>query len=69
MVLFLDLATLRTAPWWVSTLFLLLWLLFFGLGCLWFVRRPHLVPLLPVVAFAVWAPVIALGTRQLGWGS
>jgi ribose/xylose/arabinose/galactoside ABC-type transport system permease subunit len=69
MVLFLDLATATTAPWWVTVLLLLLWALCFGLACAWFVRRPRLVPWLPVLAFLVWAPVIAVGTRQLGWGS
>jgi hypothetical protein len=66
-VLFLDLGTAGVAPWWVTTLFLLLWLVLFALGARWFVRRPGRLPWLPVIAFAVWLPTIALGTRNLGW--
>jgi hypothetical protein len=67
-VLFLDLGTVAVAPWWVTTLFLLLWLVLFALAARWFVRRPGWVPWLPLIGVAVWLPTIALGTRNLGWG-
>ena len=66
-VLFLDLGTVAVAPWWVTLLFLVLWLVLFALGARWFTRHPGWVPWLPLVGFAVWMPTIYLGTRQLGW--
>jgi hypothetical protein len=66
-LLFLDLGTANVAPWWVTTLFLLLWVVLFAIAARWFVRRPGRVPWLPLIGFAVWLPTIALGTRQLGW--
>ncbi|MEO5652297.1 MAG: hypothetical protein ABIN79_02230 [Marmoricola sp.] len=68
-VLFLYLGTGNVAPWWVTTLMMVLWLLLLRLAARWFVPHPTRVPWLPLFAFAVWLPVILLGTRQLGWGS
>ncbi|MCW2711541.1 MAG: hypothetical protein JWP24_1735 [Marmoricola sp.] len=67
-MLFLDLGTANVAPWWVTSLFLLLWLVLFLVALSWFLPRPHRVPWLPVIGFAVWLPTIVLGTRHLGWG-
>jgi hypothetical protein len=67
-VLFLDLGTANVAPWWVTTLFLLLWLVLMPIAMRWFVPHPKRVSWLPLLAFAVWLPTIALGTRNLGWG-
>lgn len=67
-VLFLDLGTATVAPWWVTALFLVLWLVLFGLALVWFVAHPRRVPWLALVGFAAWLPTIALGTRSLGWG-
>ena len=67
-VLFLDLGTANVAPWWVTVLFLLLWLVLFLLAVRWFVPQPTWVPWLPLGAFVVWLPTIVLGTRNLGWG-
>jgi hypothetical protein len=36
----------------------LLWLLLFVLACAWFTRRPRLVVVLPVIAFALWFAVL-----------
>lgn len=66
-LLFLDLATVTVAPWWVTAGFLLLWGVLFGVATRLFVPRPGLVPLLPLVGFAVWLPTISLGVRSLGW--
>jgi hypothetical protein len=67
-MLFLNLGTANVAPWWVTVLFLLLWVVLFVLTMRWFVRRPTWVPWLPLGAFVVWLPTIVLGTRNLGWG-
>ena len=67
-VLFLDLATAGIAPWWVTLLFLVLWLVLFAIATRLFLPHPTRVPLLPVIGFLVWLPTIAIGTRQLGWG-
>ena len=48
-VLFLDLGTANVAPWWVTLLFLLLWLVLFVVAFRWFVPQPSWVPWLPVV--------------------
>jgi hypothetical protein len=66
-VLFLDLGTAGIAPWWVTLLFVLLWLVLLVVATRWFVPRPERVPWLAVVAFVVWLPTIVLGTSQLGW--
>jgi hypothetical protein len=66
-LLFLDLATAPVAPWWVTVGFLVLWAVLFGTATRWFVPRPGLVPLLPLLGFVVWLPTIALGVRNLGW--
>lgn len=68
-VLFLDLATAAVAPWWVTVLFVVLWLVLLVPALRWFASRPKRVPWLPVIAFAVWLPTISLGTRLAGWGS
>lgn len=66
-LLFLDLATVRVAPWWVSALFVVLWLVMFVAAARWFVPRPGRVPLLPLVGFLVWVTTISYGVRALGW--
>jgi hypothetical protein len=67
-LLFLDLGSANVAPWWVTALLLLLWLMLFAVAMRWFVPYPRRVPWLPVLGFAVWLPTIVLGTRSLGWG-
>jgi hypothetical protein len=66
-LLFLELATAFVAPWWVTVLFLLMWVVLFVVAVRWFVPRPRAVPWLPVAGFLVWLPVIAVGSRSLGW--
>ncbi len=68
MLLFLDLATADVAPWFVTLLFVVMWLVLFAIACAWFMRRPARVPLLPLVGFVVWLPTIVLGVHDLGWG-
>jgi hypothetical protein len=66
--LFLDIGTAGIAPWWVTTLLVLLWLVLLFLGTAWFTPHPGRVPWLAVVSFAVWLPTIVLGTSLLDWG-
>ena len=66
-VLFLDLGTAAIAPWWVTALLLMLWVVLFAVAARWFVPHPRRVPWLPLLAFAVWLPTIVVGTRSLGW--
>ena len=48
-VLFLDLGTAGVAPWWVTLLFVLLWLVLLRLATRWFVPHPRRVPWLPLL--------------------
>jgi hypothetical protein len=66
-VLFIDLGTADIAPWWVTLLFVLLWLVLLVIGTRWFVPRPRRVPLLALVGFVVWLVTILFGILQLGW--
>jgi hypothetical protein len=67
-MLFLNLGTANVAPWWVTVLFLLLWVVLFVLAARWWVPQPTRAAWLPLVAFVVWLPTIVFGTRNLGWG-
>ncbi len=67
-VLFLVLGSAGVAPWWVTTLLLVLWLVLFVVATRWFEPHPRRVAWLPVVVFAVWLSMVAVGTRALGWG-
>jgi hypothetical protein len=67
-VLFLDIGTAGIAPWWVTLLLVLLWLVLLLIGARWFVAHPGRVPWLALGSFVVWLPTIVLGTSQLGWG-
>ena len=66
-LLFLMLATVVVAPWWVSLLFLLLWLVLFVVATRWFLPHPRRVPWLAVAGLLVWAPVVSVGSRAWGW--
>lgn len=65
--LFLVLGTGNIAPWWVTVLLTLWWLVVFIVACRWFVTHPVRVFFLPVLVFAVWLPVILVGTASYGW--
>ena len=67
-LLFLDLGTANIAPWWVTVLFVLLWLVLFAIATRWFVPHPGRVPYLALVGFLVWLPTVVVGSSQLGWG-
>ncbi|MCW2819453.1 MAG: hypothetical protein JWR42_2240 [Marmoricola sp.] len=66
-VLFLMLATTVVVPWWVSVLFLLTWLVLLVLAGRWFLPHPTRVVWLAAVGFAVWAPIVSVGSRAWGW--
>ena len=67
-VLFLDIGTAGIAPWWVTTLLVLFWLVLLAIGARWFEPHPGRVPWLAVLSFAVWLPTIVLGTTPAGLG-
>lgn len=60
-LLFLDLAALLIAPWWVVVVLVLLWLVLFASGCRWFAPAPWRVARAAAFGFAVWAVVIVGG--------
>ena len=68
-VLFLDLWAAATAPWWMTALLLLLWLVLTAMAVRWFVPYPRRVPWLALVGFLVWFTTILLGTSYLAWGA
>jgi hypothetical protein len=60
-LLFLDLAALLIAPWWVVVVLVLLWLVLFARGCRWFAPAPKRVARAAAFGFAVWVVVILAG--------
>ena len=67
MLLFLDLGTFAVAPWWVTALFLVVWIALFVIACRWFIRHPPRLPVLPLAGFVVWLGTIVSGVHALGW--
>ena len=59
--------TVVDAPWWVTALLLVAWVVALVQGCRWFVRRPRAVLVLPVVLALGWFAVVLAGARWLGW--
>ena len=58
-MLFLDLGTANVAPWWVTILFVLLWLVLFPWQCAGSCRSRRWVPVAARwAAFVVWLPTI-----------
>ena len=55
------------APLWAVVALVVLWLVLFVLGCLWWRRRPLWTLPLPVVAALVWWGGITAGETWLGW--
>lgn len=55
------------APWWVTALLLSVWAAALVQGCRWFVRRPRLVVVLPVLLGLGWFVVVLAGARWLDW--
>jgi G:T-mismatch repair DNA endonuclease (very short patch repair protein) len=59
--LFLYGYTAVALPGWVDSVLLpLAWLVFFVLGCAWFLRHPYRVLVLPVLAIALWFLVVLI---------
>ncbi len=67
-VLFLDIGTAGIAPWWVTLLLVLLWIVLIAIGARWWVPRPKGVPWLAAFGFVVWLVTIVVGTSLLDWG-
>jgi hypothetical protein len=68
-VLFLVLASVLYAPWYVVTLLTVVWVVLFVLGTRWFMTRPWRVALLPVLMVLIWFGTTLLGAFVLGWNS
>ena len=55
------------APGWAVGVFIGVWLLLFGLGCVWIRRKPLWVVPLPLIAAAFWFGGMNAGAAWLGW--
>jgi hypothetical protein len=55
------------APGWAVAVFIAIWVVLFGLGCVWIRRRPLWVIPLPFVAAAIWLGGMSAGGEWLGW--
>jgi hypothetical protein len=55
------------APLWAVVILIIVWVVLFVVGCLWFRRRPWWTLLLPVVAAVVWFGTMSAGEAWLGW--
>jgi hypothetical protein len=59
--------TVVGAPWWVTAVLLLAWVVALVQRCRWFVRRPRAVLVLPVLLAVGWFAVVLAGARWLDW--
>ena len=59
-VLFLDLASVLFAPWWVVAVLVVVWVALFVVACAWWSLRPRWVPGVAVVALLAWVLAVAL---------
>ena len=55
------------APGWEVAALLVVWVLLLAVGIWLWLRRPAFVPLVPVVAAAIWFGAITAGEKLLGW--
>ncbi|HTF40248.1 MAG TPA: hypothetical protein VK754_06600 [Propionibacteriaceae bacterium] len=55
------------APGWAVGVFIGVWLVLFGLGCVWIKRKPLWVVPLPFMAAAIWFGGMNAGAAWLGW--
>ena len=66
---FLYAASGLVAPWWATTLLILLWLVLFVTACRWWTPHPRRLVWLAGSAAVFWFGVLVAGGRWLGWGS
>jgi hypothetical protein len=55
------------APGWAVAVLLVVWALLLAFGVWLWLRRPAFVPLVPVVAAAIWLAAVSAGGAFLGW--
>lgn len=67
-MLWVTIASIRFAPWWGVTLYLLAWLFFVVLVVGWVRTRPKQSAYLPFANFGVWLGISALGAWVWNWG-
>ena len=65
--LFLYAASGLVAPWWGVVLLLIIWLVLFVVGCLWWTPHPKRLPFLAVLAVVLWFAVVTAGAAWFGW--
>lgn len=64
---FLYAASGLLAPAWAVVAMLALWLALLVLACLWWTRHPRRVPVVGVLAIALWFAIVSAGDAWLGW--
>ncbi len=64
-VLFLDLASLAVADWWVVALLVLVWLALLLFALVWWTPHPHRLPWLAVAGVVIWVLVVIVGNIAL----
>lgn len=67
--LFLYGASGLVAPWWAVVLLLLVWVVFFAVGCAWWTQHPRRLPVLAVVAIVFWFVALLGGAAVFDWSA
>jgi hypothetical protein len=65
-VLFVDLASLAVADWWVVLILVVVWAAFFLVALAWWNPHPRRLPWLAGAAFLVWVLVLIGGSIIAG---
>lgn len=69
MDLFLILASGSVLPWWVVAVLVLVWVAAVVRASRWFLTRPRMVLLTPVVVLVIWLVTLMGGAFAFGWGT
>ena len=69
MDLFLILASGSVLPWWVVAVLTLVWVAAVVRASRWFLTRPRMVLLTPVVVLLIWLVTLMGGAFAFGWGT
>ena len=69
MDLFLILASGSVLPWWVVAVLVLVWVAAVVRASRWFLTRPRMVLLTPVVVLLIWLVTLMGGAFAFGWGT
>ena len=66
-VLFLILASVLAAPWWVVAGLVLVWALALVLAISWWTPNPTRLPWIPVAVALLWLTAVVGGAAWFGW--